>query len=124
MNRPTYYKRMFLVSALFNFIVATMLLAGLTDSIVGATPFDPLGKQLFGGFVVVFGIGYWIVSRDIRRNEGIVWLGIIGKLLVVVLFFAHAIGGGISYRLAAPSLIDFGFAILFAEFLVNGRQAA
>lgn len=125
-SHPDYYRKLFLVSAIWNFFMVFIFLFGESTmrSMTGVgTPFDPLGKQLIGGLILVFGIGYYIVSRDISRNEGIVLLGIIGKVMVVVLFTVHAALGNISFLLAAPTIVDLLFAVLFAEFLLRGRPA-
>src|SRR5208283_3830281 len=36
--------------------------------------------------ILVFGIGYYIVSRDVSKNHGIVLLGIIGKLFFFIYY--------------------------------------
>lgn len=121
---PEYYRRLFLVAAAWNFLMGFSLLfgEGAMRALTGVgTPFDPLGKQLFASLVLVFGLGYYIVSRDVSRNEGIVLLGIFGKVLVIALFSIHAALGDISFILAAPTIVDLLFALLFAEFLWRGR---
>ena len=125
MNHHTeYYRRLFLVAAAWNFLMGLSLLFGenAMRAMTGVgTPFDPLGKQLFASLVLVFGLGYYIVSRDLSRNEGIVLLGIVGKVLVIALFSIHAALGDISFLLAAPTIVDLVFAALFVEFLWRGR---
>jgi len=116
---------MFFVGAIWNWIVALSLLFGADAmrSLTGTTmPIDPLGKQLFSMCVIVFGLGYYIVSRDVSRNEGIVMLGIVGKLGVVAVFFQHAVAGDVPLVLLAPAMVDLVFAGLFAEFLWRGRE--
>ena len=127
MDRDQYYRLMFYASAIWNWTATLTFLFGesMVRSITGATiAFDPMSKQLFCGCVLAFGIGYWIVARDISRNRGIVWIGIIGKLMVVVVFFGHAIAGTVPYAFAAPTIIDVVFVGLFAEFLANHPQSA
>jgi len=125
-ERDTYYTGLFYVSAIFNWVAALTLLFGdsflrsLTDTEI---TFDPLSKQLFCGCVAVFGIGYWIVARDISRNRGLVWIGIIGKLMVISVLYAHAIAGSAPYSLASLSLVDLVFTGLFVEFLLNRAPA-
>lgn len=75
-------------------------------------------------FVALFGYGYWLVARDPARNDGIIILGIIGKVLVFGLFMADAIAGRIQFAVALPTSIDALFAILFVEFLLSRRRMA
>ena len=125
MNRATYYKRMFYASAAFNFIISAGLLFGenIFSKTMGVTTvLDPLAKQLFVLIAGVFGVGYWIVARDITRNEGIVALGILGKLFVVAILFGNVVAGRVDIRMAAPGLGDLIFAALFAEFLMHRER--
>jgi hypothetical protein len=125
-SNSEYYRRVFLIAAAWNVVMGLLLLFGenAMRAIAGVRiPFDPLGTQLFVGFVLVFGFGYYLVARDLTRNEGIVLLGIVGKLLAVSLFFIHAALGDISFFLAAPTAGDLVFAAMFAQFLWRGRQA-
>ena len=125
MDRAVYYKRMFFIGAIFNFVAGLGALFGRghIETLASASPaVGPVGMELLGALVIVFGIGYWIVSQDIARNHGIVTLGIIGKLSVVAIFVQHVIVGDIPMALAAPISGDLIFAALFAEFLLHGRR--
>jgi hypothetical protein len=62
------------------------LMTGSWDAIIG-----PLPRAFFALFwiaVGLFGIGYYLVSRDPDRNEAVIWTGCAGKL-IVFLFFAY-----------------------------------
>jgi hypothetical protein len=74
----------------------------------------------FGFAVVLIGVGYWIVARDITKNRGIVWLGVFAKLFdVVALSWRWA--QGIAQAIALlPAAIDGAFVILFILFLHTG----
>ena len=76
------------------------------------------------GVVLVFGIGYYLVSRDVNKNRGIVWMGVIGKLCFF--FFLTY-----SYLIAKSTILsflggtgDFIFTILFLNFLWQTRNEA
>ena len=46
----------------------------------------------FGIFVLLIGVGYYLVSRDITKNRALIYLGILAKLFdVVALSFRFAI---------------------------------
>lgn len=58
------------------------IISGSTKAITGV-----LARTFFAFFwmaVGLFGIGYYIVSRDPDRNEAVIWTGCLGK---VVIFF-------------------------------------
>ncbi|KQC11221.1 MAG: hypothetical protein APR62_10290 [Smithella sp. SDB] len=74
------------------------------------------------GVVLIFGIGYYFVSRDISKNRGIVWMGVIGKLCFF--FFLTY-----SYLTAKSTILSFLggmgdliFTILFLNFLRQTRN--
>ena len=123
MTRATYYPRMFYAAAIYNWLAAA---ASIAKSLAPAaipmdTPFDPFCAQVFGLMVAVFGYGYFLVARDVSRNEGIVWMGIIGKLLIFALFLTNAIAGRFPFVLMIPAVGDVIFAILFWQFLSGSR---
>ena len=78
--------------------------------------------HLFLGLVFIFGIGYYRVSKDAGKNRDIVWLGVWGKLLVVVLLLGHAVYGNVSWGVAALWSGDLLFAGLFLRFLWFSRH--
>jgi hypothetical protein len=61
------------------------LMFGSSKAITGV-----LARTFFAFFwlaVGLFGIGYYVVSRDPERNEAVVWTGCLGK---VIIFFTFA----------------------------------
>jgi hypothetical protein len=123
MTRRTYYQRMFYAAAIYNWLAAAATIAKTVfpSQIPIDSPFDRFGGQVFALMVAVFGYGYFIVARDPARNEGLVQIGIAGKLLIFILFLAYAIGGTFPYILMIPACGDVIFAALFLEFLLVGR---
>lgn len=122
MSKNSYYRVMFVVSALFNILVAAPELIGQTAQLVSSDANLPQGWQfpiVFLYFVVVFGVGYYLVSRDISRNHGIVILGILGKIGVFFIFLMDYVwGAGILFQ-AVIGCVDLLFAFLFIEFLYS-----
>jgi hypothetical protein len=82
---------------------------------------DTISLQLLASCLFVFGLGYYWVSRDLLRNRDLVKLGVIGKPLVFLVFFGHALAQEIPVVLVIPSLLDLLFGALFMEFLVRSR---
>lgn len=116
------YRSMFRHAAYFNFAVA-IILGLFQDTLMPWFGMEPLANEaflhLFLGLVFIFGIGYFWVSMDITQNRAIVWLGFLGKSLVVLLLLIHAFQDNISWRLASLGLVDLWYAIRFMRFMVD-----
>jgi hypothetical protein len=87
-------KQIYFVGALWNLCFAfiglalpktTMwLLSGSTKVITGV-----LARTFFAFFwiaVGVFGLGYYLVSRDPDKNEAVIWTGCLAKVLIFFIF--------------------------------------
>lgn len=83
-------------------------------------PNDPLLAMLdrdFGFCVLLFGVGYGIVAVDPSRNQGLIWLGIIGKLGVVASLGQRWLIGMATAWVLPAAAGDLVFAALFVWFL-------
>ena len=74
----------------------------------------------FGFAVLLIGVGYGILSRDITRNRGIVWLGIFAKMFDVVALSWRWMDGIARPIALVPAAIDGAFMVLFILFLRTG----
>ncbi len=128
-TRAGYYRWLFLAASAWNVLSA----AGVLFLLTGAEfrrkagfsgPPDTISLQLLATCLLVFGLGYYWVSRDLSRNRDLVKLGVIGKPLVFLVFFGHALAQEIPMRIVAPSIVDLLFGALFLEFLVRTRGRA
>jgi hypothetical protein len=124
-----FYKRMFLIGALWNLLggVAIVLATPLIFGIQGLKPPQP--RVYYDSWIALFmtfGIGYWIVSRELLRNRPIVVLGIIGKLAFSAIFIYGmlTLPGEIPRLFWIPVVGDLIFAILFWMFLRYSRNLA
>jgi hypothetical protein len=141
------YSKLFLIAALWNLSIGggALLLPALppwnlsirgTDLLVpvlinklmfgfesvvtyGITTF---GLQLAYALIVIFGIGYYFVSRNTEKNRGIVWMGIIGKLAVFSIALTYYPVKIITLFTMLLCFGDFVFACLFIFFLVETRN--
>jgi hypothetical protein len=108
---------MFTTAALFNWVAggAVAVNAGWLFGLFRITPppTEPVFLQLFAWLVIVFGIGYFWVSRDPVANVPIIKLGMIGKLSVVLVSLACVMTGSISWQLMILVSADLLYAILF-----------
>ena len=109
--------KLFLIAALFNWLVGTALIidAPLLLGLLNVTPLptEPLFMSLSGWLIICYGFGYYWASRDLAGNLGIIWLGIIGKLGVFVVVLISTVLGHISWQMNLLSGVDLIFAALF-----------
>ena len=107
----------FITAAWFNWLagLAVAVNAELLFGLFRITPLptEPLFLQLFAWLVIVFGIGYFWVSRDPVANVPIIKLGMIGKLSVVLVSLACVLTGSISWQMMTLVSADLLYAILF-----------
>jgi hypothetical protein len=110
-------KTMFLTAAIFNWLVGlalaarAQLLFGLF--MVSPLPSEPLFLQLFSWLVIVFGIGYFWVSRDPAANVPIIRLGVLGKMSVVLVSLGCVATGVVSWQMMLLASADGVYALLF-----------
>ena len=67
--------------------------------------------------IIVFGVGYFIVSRDLALNRGIVWLGLVCKLILFFIFTYLFIGGRATLLAFLTLCGDFIWSLFFMLFL-------
>jgi len=72
--------------------------------------------------ILLFGIGYYIVSKELTLNRAIVWLGMIGKIVLFFIFTYYFIEGKATFVAFMVFFGDFIWAILFAMFLYQTRE--
>jgi hypothetical protein len=113
---------MFLAAAVFNFAMGGPIFFASSWSYQLAYEASPTESTLrfwgdFGFSVLLIGVGYLMVSRDLIRNRGIVWLGIFAKLFDVVALSWRASHGVARPIVLFPAAIDGIFVILFVLFL-------
>lgn len=116
------YQSMFRHAAFFNFAFAVIF--GLfQETLLPWLGMEPLANEaflhLFLGLVFIFGISYYWVSLDLSQNRAVVWLGFLGKSLVVLLLLAHLFQSNISLRFASLGLLDLWYATRFICFLAD-----
>lgn len=125
MNKENYYKWLFTMGAVFNWLMSVSFLVGsvaIPDifALFGTT--DP--PTLFFlhallGLIFVYGIGYFIVGLDIHKNRGIVWLGVLSKLSFFGFCVIYFLLGDLSFIIVAFGSFDLFFSLLFLEFIIN-----
>ena len=125
MPKESYYGKMFLIGAIWNWVATLPLIFGykMILPLYGMElPRYPVFLLLFSGLCFVFGIGYYWVSRDLGRNHDIVRLGIAGKLLVFVALSWASLTGQIHPLWISAGIVDLVFAVLFMQFLATVKR--
>ena len=123
------YKTFFYVAAAYNlgmglifFLFFSRLMA------LFAMPLPPRELVAFHqlGIVLamVFGIGYYMVARDLYSHTGIVLLGAIGKISVFFIFLYHLLFSGLAFMIFLAGVGDLIFSIFFIRFLFFARNRA
>ena len=128
MNSEKYYKNMFIGGAIYNIGAGLPLLiiSFFTDSVYSIFGLDKPNYLLWIHFsflcIIVFGIGYYMVSRNPESNQGIVLIGGIAKMCFFLLTTIAYLNEEANFLLLFTGIIDFIFVILFFEFLLKQRK--
>ncbi len=118
----SFYKKVFLIGALWNIGggVVIVLFTGWIFASANLTPPQPsVYYYAWIALFVTFGIGYYMVYRDMYANKNLVILGIIGKLGFAAIFLAGiaAMPGQIPLFFLIPVIGDLVFVGLYGMFL-------
>ena len=131
-----FYRLMFFVGALWNFSFAIpgLFFPEFSIKLTFGTEMDQsllLGNYyahsmylFWWGAVLIFGIGYYLISRDINKNRGMVWIGVIGKLCFFFFLTCSYLIGKSTILSFLGGTGDFIFTILFLNFLWQTRNEA
>jgi len=128
MDKEKYYKWLFIIGAIFNWIMAVSFFIGSIAIpeifVLFGTAYPPTLFFLHAllGLIFVYGIGYFIVGRDIHKNRGCVWLGILSKLSFFTFCVVYFILGDLNFVIVIFGTFDFIFACLFIEFIINFKK--
>ena len=131
MNRSSYYKNMFLIGAIWNLGAAIpawlgiIFLPNIVVSMFGlALPAVLFPYHAMFWFIVAFGVGYFIVSRDITKNHGIVIVGIVAKTVFFIDTLVTFATGQAGVLLLLCGITDMIFVGLFVEFLLYAKKGS
>jgi hypothetical protein len=124
------WQKMFFIGALWNISIGFIGLFFYDFSIklfFGAQAVtDNLQTLIFFRFfmiaVIIFGAGYWAVSRDLLANRAVVWMGLIAKLLIFFTFVYYYALGQAGWFSVFGSSGDFVFSIFFMMFLYQTKD--
>jgi len=125
-----FYKRMFFVGGLWN-VAGGVIIVLLTKWLFARQelplPQPPLYYYAWIALFITFGIGYFMIWRDMYSNKNIVILGIIGKLAFAAVFIWNflAYRGQVPTFFLIPVVGDLVLVVLYWMFLkfAQGRKA-
>jgi hypothetical protein len=100
--------------------LAMWLMSGSKNIITGVLP--RIFFTFFWGAVGIFGLGYYLVSRDPDKNQGIVWMGCLAKVLIFLTFARLYLRRQVTTFAFLAGLGDFIWTILFLAAL-KGEKA-
>jgi len=113
------------VGAIWNIFVAlaclfaSLFMLDLVSAVFGIQPpLTLIWLHFFLGFIFIFGIGYFFVSKNLEENQLVVVMGVMEKYMVTIvalIFFLISDIGLIGFLLCS---VDFIFGCLYLEFLL------
>ena len=128
MDKLGYYRFLFLVGAIWNivlgigYIFTSLFIEGSFEMFGVEEPPSLIFYHLFFGIVIIYGVGYYLVSTNLDKNHGIVLMGILGKLWVFCISCYYFLVGDFNFFGVTPSIGDLFFSILFVEFLLSYKK--
>ena len=115
------YRNLFLIAALYDFILGLVFFIFLPfffENIFKIPiPNYPGISQATAAFIFVMGVGFYFVYRNLYRNNDIVKLGIVFKLVYAALAFYYVFAQNYPVLFALFGAIDLIFIVFFLSYL-------
>jgi len=128
MDKIHYYKLLFLVAAIWNWAVAVLF---FLIAIVAPTTFETLGMAIPNSmawfesamtFIGVFGVAFFIASRDPEANRGIAMTGVVEKFLIFTVLATYYFMGEVTIMVLLMVIVDLAFGFLFLENVLHSKK--
>jgi hypothetical protein len=113
-----YASRVFAVAGVFNVLVGTagfVAPAAVMGRLGMSLPPDPLFLHMAMWLVAVLGLGYFLVALHPERNRDLMWIGAIGKAMVLPIMLAAWRRGNVGLPGVVTAGGDLVFALLFLD---------
>ncbi len=125
MQSDSFFSKMFFLAGLWNLGIGLIGLFFTDFSVAlffgqNAVTANFLALVMFRLFmvaIIIFGIGYYIVSRALMLNRGIIWLGLVSKIILFVIFIFFFFTGKATLIAALALTGDFLWSLLFLLFI-------
>jgi len=128
LDKEKYYKYLFIVAGLYNiinsliFLLASLFMIEVFPMFGVAVPPSFVWLHLTLLLIIMFGIGYFIVARDLSDNHGVVVIGGLSKVIFAAVTFIYMILGEVGFMVFALGAVDIVFVCLFVEFLLKYKK--
>jgi hypothetical protein len=123
--RHLYNRSLFFAAATFNLASAFALVFFPEMILQRLSVSDPRATLLvrsLASSATTWGIGYALVALNAERFRILALLGAISKTFFTLVYLMAYLRGHISFAAFSPAIIEFLFALLFAEFLWHSRK--
>jgi hypothetical protein len=129
MKNIEYYKILFLIGGIWNIGAAiscwigSIFIPSLFFKMFGMpSPASLFPFHAMFWFIMTFGIGYIMVSRDISKNHGVILIGMLGKIIFFIDCLTTLLLKEANIMLLFTGIVDLVFAILFIDFLLKSKK--
>ena len=128
MDKKIYYKYLFLIGALFNwviglmFIFASIFMTFLFPLFLNFTISSLVFFQLLFASVIIMGIGNYWFSRDITKSQDAVKMCCISRFLFFGVITYYWLIGDLSILVFLSVIVSLIIGILYIEFFVNFKK--
>ena len=124
MKKESFYKGLFLVAGLYDFILGAIFFffyVPLYEHFGITLPNHPEYVQAPALFIVILGIMFFYVYRNMYKNVDMVKIGILSKAAYSGLAFYHHLFTSLPVIFVVFAWFDLAFLILFVMFLRSAR---
>ena len=122
MDKNAYYKKMFLIAALWNWILAIIM---ILLSIAAPSSAKDFGMEIpltwfffqsFWFFVFLFGILFFATSQNLEKYHGLASIFVLEKVGIFIITLVYYLMGDVNEAAFSMVIVDLIFGILFLEF--------
>jgi len=126
-SKKSYYKKLFLIAALYDFVLGITFLffyKPLFNALKIPIPPDSSYLSLSAAFVLVLGIAYYFIYKNIEANRDLAKIGTIYKLAYILIGFYYFLLSSVPHMIFMFfAVIDVVFLVLFIEFLAHTKKS-
>jgi hypothetical protein len=127
MNKGKYYKYLFFFGGCYNLIALLMfvfltMIDGFLPFLGMENPPSLLFANVLGTVIGALAIAYFMLSKDISKNHGLIEAGAVGRTLAFVIVLIYSILGHCNWILPVLLSADLLQAALYVEFLINHKK--
>lgn len=123
-------ERIFFLAAIWNLVFGLAMLlfpAAVFSLFYGETLLESayllrLFSNCFAFSILIFGMGYFLVSRNPNENHAVIWMGIVGKVAVFGIFLLGLIDGRVTPYGFFGAAGDLVWAAIFLAALRQTRR--